>query len=60
MARNDPYRDRKKYHMAKLIGDDGSVSALCSETPKPINLKVALWTLRKEAVTCRACLRKLE
>jgi len=46
----------KKYHMASLVGEDGQVSALCFKRPHPIDLKKALWTIRKEAVTCKACL----
>lgn len=56
---SDPYHDHKKYHMAALINRNGGVSALCFKTPRPINLKVALWTNRKEAVTCLACRRRL-
>ena len=55
----DPYRDRKKYHMAGKMDARGHVSALCFSRPRAINLRQALWTLRKEAVTCPACLRLL-
>ena len=52
----DPYHDRKKYHMAKAIRDDGAVSPLCAKTPRRLNLSRELWTLEKEAVTCKRCL----
>lgn len=54
-SKDDPYRDRKKYHMAHLMSEKG-VSALCFTRPRPINLSVALWTIREEAVTCSKCL----
>jgi len=53
----------KIYHKAALINEMGDVSALCSKTPRPINLKQATWTSRDEAVTCprcRAAIRKAE
>lgn len=57
---SDPYRDKKKYHMAGFTNELGQVSALCFKRPRPINLKIALWTLRREAVTCAACIKKLK
>jgi hypothetical protein len=59
MRRADPYRDRKPYHFAEKIRSDGKVSALCFQRPRAICLKVALWTLQREAVTCRKCLALL-
>ncbi len=59
MSRDDPYHDEKKYHMADLFAPNGDVSALCFARPRAINLKVALWTLREEDVTCKKCLRLL-
>ena len=56
MTPDDPYHDHKKYHMADLIMP-GYVSALCFAKPRAINLKVALWTIVPEAVTCKKCLR---
>lgn len=52
----------KRYHFAALISldDRGYVSALCSETPRPINPKRAMWTIRKEAVTCPKCKARLK
>jgi len=50
----------KKYHMADKIGLSGEVSAICFKKPRAINLKVATWTLRSEAVTCEKCLRLIE
>jgi len=52
---DDPYHDRKKYHMACKFTEDGEVSALCFDPPRAINLKRELWTIRKEAVTCKKC-----
>lgn len=57
--KGDAYGDVKKYHMADKMTGDGRVSALCFQTPRAINLRNALWTLRKDAVTCAGCLRRL-
>lgn len=57
---NDPYRDDPKYHMADKWGPGGTVSALCFKRPRPIDLKVALWTITPEQVTCKKCLRLLK
>ena len=43
-------------HLAKKIRPDGAVSPQRAKTPRALNLKVATWTLREEAVTCRKCL----
>lgn len=51
--------DRKPYHFAALFNNRGGVSALCFKRPRSINLKVALWTTQKSAVTCRKCRRIL-
>jgi hypothetical protein len=56
MSADDPYHDRKVYHKAALIGADGSISPLCAKKPRALNLRLELWTLRWEAVTCRKCL----
>lgn len=56
-SRDDPYRDRKKYHRAAKSDGRGNVSALCFEQPRPIDLSVALWTIRDDAVTCEKCLK---
>ena len=42
-------------HKAKHIRMDGAVSALCFKVPRAIDMKVASWVLRDEAVTCRRC-----
>jgi len=44
----------KPIHRAKGIREDGAVSALCSPR-RAINLKVATWTNRDVAVTCKKC-----
>lgn len=49
----------RKYHFAKHIREDGSVSAICFSVPRAICLKQATWTNRKEAVTCKKCLKIL-
>jgi len=46
---------KKLYHMAALVSEDGSVSALCFDLPHAIDLHRSLWTIRPEAVTCRRC-----
>lgn len=58
---NDPYRDRKLYHMAKLFGPDGRVSALCFPNwmraiPR---IRGISWTTDERAVNCKKCLRRL-
>ena len=42
-------------HMASKIARSGSVSALCSATPRAINMKRVTWTISPAAVTCRKC-----
>ena len=59
MSTEDPYNDLKIYHKAKLIAPDGSVSPLCAEKPKKLNLKQELWTMDDDAVTCKKCLKKM-
>ena len=54
--RANAYR-AKTQHMAAKISKHGDVSPLCATTPRAINLKVASWTIRPGAVTCRKCLR---
>ena len=51
----------RKYHLATLFAQDGSgsVSALCFEKPRRINLNKAYWTLSEKGVTCAKCLDKL-
>jgi hypothetical protein len=49
----------KKIHYAKGIREDGAVSALCFVSPRAINLKVATWTNRPEAVTCGDCQERM-
>lgn len=44
--------------MAHLINQNGDVAALCSKTPRPINMKRATWTTDINAVTCAACKKK--
>ncbi len=54
----DPYRDRKPYHMFNLVSPNGSVSPLCAASPRPLNLRRELWTFEWAAVTCPRCLAK--
>lgn len=56
--KDDPYYDEKIYHFANLFSELGA-SALCYKAPKAINLKIALWTITENAVTCPKCLKKL-
>jgi hypothetical protein len=58
--RIDPYHEKKPIHKAAKMNDKGQVSALCAEKPRAISLKVATWTLRNEAVTCKKCLAKIK
>lgn len=53
MSRRNPYE--KTYHYGAKVNAAGGVSALCFKVPRAINLKRALWTIRKEAVTCPRC-----
>lgn len=59
-AKGDPYRDRKKYHMADKVNGRGGVSALCFKVPRAVSLTVARWTTSEDAVTCPKCLKLLE
>lgn len=45
----------KIVHRAGKTRPDGAVSAQCFAKPRPIDLKRATWTLRREAVTCPKC-----
>lgn len=49
----------KPIHRAKHMTGDGRVSPLCATIPRAINLKIATWTLRDDAVTCPKCLKRL-
>lgn len=49
----------KIYHMAAMMTKNGDVSALCFKSPHPIDLKKAMWTIRKEAVSCGRCRKAL-
>lgn len=49
----------KPYHFASKIRADGAVSALCYAQPRKIDLRRALWTIRRDAVTCFRCLALL-
>ena len=50
----DPYPEKIR-HMVGIVRCDGAVSPACAKTPRAINLKVATWTNRPEAVTCPKC-----
>ena len=45
----------KPYHLARLIGPKGEISPWCAKTPRKLNLKTELWTIRMDAVTCAKC-----
>lgn len=45
----------KIVHKADRVSISGRVSALCFKKPRAINLKLASWTNRDDAVTCKAC-----
>ena len=63
MAKDDLYHDVKPYHLAAKFRRSGTralVSALCFTRPRAINLRVATWTIRPEAVTCPKCLKAIK
>lgn len=51
---------KKPVHHAKHVNQNGDVSALCFEKPRPIDLSKATWTNRAEAVTCKKCMARQE
>jgi hypothetical protein len=59
--KNDPYRDKKLYHKAKLFGPDGRVSALCfNDWMRAIpRVRGVTWTTDHNAVNCKKCLRRM-
>lgn len=60
MSRDDPYHDRKIYHLAAKMDQFGNASALCFEIPRRVNLKREIWTTQPKAVTCPKCKKLLE
>ena len=46
-------------HKGVRVRSDGAVSALCFKRPRAINMKIATWVYRDEAVTCPRCLEAL-
>ncbi len=57
---DDPYNDRKVYHLGDLWSEGGDVSPLCAEEPRKIDLRRELWTIVENAVTCKKCLAKMK
>lgn len=53
--RPGPPPRQRVYHFGAKVRCDGAMSALCYRRPRPINLRLALWTIREEAVTCPKC-----
>src|SRR6267154_360032 len=49
----------KPIHYAKLVRSDGAISPLCAKKPRALDLTESAWTIRKEAVTCKRCIRLL-
>ena len=49
----------KIIHRAAQVNPYGGVSALCFKKPRAINLKMALWSIRDPAVTCKKCIKIL-
>jgi hypothetical protein len=49
----------KLVHMAAKVNENGDVSALCFSRERPINLRMATWTLLAKHVTCPRCKRAL-
>ena len=50
----------RPYHLAKMISEAGDISPLCATEPRKLDLKVELWTNRREAVTCAKCLARMQ
>lgn len=58
MRKDDPYYDRKVYHLAAKISNHGEVSALCYKRPRAINLaRGQSWVTDASRVTCQKCKR---
>ena len=51
--------DKKPVHRAAMVNQAGGMSALCFAKPRAINLRLATWTIRDEAVTCAKCKRAM-
>ena len=49
----------KLVHRAAMLDEFGNASALCFAKPRAINLRIASWTIRDEAVTCEKCKRAM-
>jgi hypothetical protein len=49
----------KPIHRGVGINTAGNVTALCFARPRAISLRLASWTNRDEAVTCKKCLKLL-
>ena len=54
------YGEKARHRADKTNIETGAVSALCFKKPRAIDLKIASWTIRDEAVTCKQCLRIIE
>lgn len=56
----DPFHELspRKYHFWAKVNQHGDVSALCYAKPRKIPAHEQ-WTNRREAVTCRRCLKLL-
>lgn len=54
----NPPRQRP-LHLAAHVRRDGGVSPIRASSPRAINLRRGTWTLRREAVTCKRCLKKM-
>ena len=57
---DDPYNDRKVYHLGHLGSETGDVSPRCAKKPRKIDLTKELWTITESAVTCNKCLAKMK
>lgn len=54
--KDDPYHDRKVYHIAGALSTTGHVSALCYKSPRAIPLnRGQSWVLDAERATCPKC-----
>ena len=48
----------KTIHFARFISQHGGVSPWCATKPRALDLRRSNWTNRREAVTCKACLKR--
>lgn len=55
----DPYGDKRVYHFAYKMNQNGGVWPLCSARPREVKLGRECWTFVPQNVTCKKCLKKM-